>query len=87
MQFIKGLNGSYRDFTVSSDAEYIYGFSSTSEVEVIEYDNLSVKHKLSLNNRPIRGFLNDDKIIVVFFVRNRTENNEDIYISILDNPI
>jgi len=79
LSFINSLNGSYRDIIINQDGNRIYGITGSRTVEIIEYPSLNKLDIIQLEDVAYRGFIDEDKLVLVYFINNRY-----IYMSKLD---
>lgn len=85
LEFLNSLNGSYSDVLINGTGKTIYGLSrSKAEIEKIDYNTLNVEERITLNNFPIRGFFDENNLIVVYFNRSTTDDSIEIYLSELE---
>lgn len=83
-EFIHTLNKECNDFVISEDEQNIFCLSRNGEIEVVNYQTLAVEEVIPLEAIPQRGFLFENKILVVFFERDNQTNEFDIKLSILE---
>ena len=81
LEFRTSLWGSYADFLISKSGDKLYGLSSNKELHIYDLPSLTRLKTIALPSIPVKGFIDENKLIIVYFGLIIHSDPIDVYIS------
>ena len=85
LSFSQSLNSDYEDIIIDHTRSKLYGVSRIlQQLHVINIESLNLEENTPLEGFPVRGFLDEDTLLIIFFNESQTADETEIYISKID---
>lgn len=82
LSLINTLDSEYRDIVISNDNKKFYGLSSfEKKLEIVNYPSKTIDSTRELEDFGFRAFIDNNILIIVYFVYPESRDGRDVYIS------
>ena len=84
LAYTQSIGDLITDVVINDNGEKIYALSYNNRLDIFAYPDLNLLESIDLKERAIRGFIDEQKLILVYFQYNIDTELDDIHISKLD---